>query len=76
SRLTYGLTLQHDDISPGTYSADEIYDFISREGKSFNNLKASIGWSESTLNKGVLATRGHSQSLTLMATTPGSDLSF
>ncbi|PYB78083.1 outer membrane protein assembly factor BamA, partial [Pseudomonas sp. LB-090624] len=76
SRLTYGLTLQHDDISPGTYSADEIYDFISREGERFNNLKASIGWSESTLNKGVLATRGHSQSLTLMATTPGSDLSF
>jgi len=76
SRLTYGLTLQHDDISPGTYSADEIYDFIQREGKSFNNLKASIGWSESTLNKGVLATRGHAQSLTLMATTPGSDLSF
>nr|WP_225777830.1 outer membrane protein assembly factor BamA [Pseudomonas sp. Marseille-Q3773] len=76
SRLTYGLTLQHDDINPGTYSADEIYDFIQREGKSFNNLKASIGWSESTLNKGVLATRGHAQSLTLMATTPGSDLSF
>ncbi len=76
SRLSFGLTLQHDDISPGTYSADEIYDFIEREGESFNNLKASIGWSESTLNKGVLATRGHSQSLTLMATTPGSDLSF
>ena len=76
SRLTYGLTLQHDAVSPGTYSADEIYDFIEREGKSFNNLKASIGWSESTLNKGVLATRGHSQSLTLMATVPGSDLSF
>ncbi|MGH2434941.1 MAG: outer membrane protein assembly factor BamA, partial [Pseudomonas sp.] len=76
SRLTFGLTLQHDDINPGTYSADEIYDFIQREGDSFNNLKASVGWSESTLNKGVLATRGHSQGLTFMATTPGSDLSF
>ncbi|MGC4009378.1 MAG: outer membrane protein assembly factor BamA [Pseudomonas sp.] len=76
SRLTYGLSLQHDDITPGTYSADEIYDFLDREGDSFNNLKASIGWSESTLNKGVMATRGHSQSLTLMATVPGSDLSF
>lgn len=76
SRLNFGLTVQHDTIDPGTYSADEIYDFIDREGKEFTNFKASLGWSESTLNKGVLATRGYSQSLNMMATVPGSDLSF
>jgi len=76
SRLNVGLTVQHDTIDPGTYSADEIYDFIGREGKQFTNVKASLGWSESTLNKGILATRGYSQSLNLMATVPGSDLSF
>jgi len=76
SRLTFGLTAQHDNIEPGTYSADEIYDFIEREGKQFTNFKASAGWSESTLNKGVLATRGHSQNLNLTVTVPGSDLSF
>ncbi|PZW64728.1 Beta-barrel assembly machine subunit BamA [Pseudomonas sp. URMO17WK12:I6] len=76
SRLSFGLTVQHDSIEPGTYSADEIYDFIAREGKEFNNFKANLGWSESTLNKGVLATRGHSQNLNLTVTVPGSDLSF
>ena len=76
SRLTFGLTAQHDSIEPGTYSADEIYNFIEREGKEFTNFKANAGWSESTLNKGVLATRGHSQNLNLMVTVPGSDLSF
>ncbi|EIK95748.1 Surface antigen protein [Pseudomonas sp. M47T1] len=76
TRMTYGLTLQHDDITPGTYSADEIYDFIERNGESFTNLKASMAWSESTLNRGVLANRGHSQSLSFMATVPGSDLTF
>ena len=76
SRLSFGLTAQHDSIEPGTYSADEIYDFIEREGKEFTNFKANLGWSESTLNKGVLATRGHSQNLNLMVTTPGSSLSF
>ncbi|HEX8596488.1 MAG TPA: outer membrane protein assembly factor BamA [Pseudomonas sp.] len=76
SRITYGLTVQHDTLDPGTYSADEIYDFIEREGSAFTNFKASMGWSESTLNKGVLATRGHSQSLSFMATVPGSDLTF
>ncbi|MBC3377310.1 outer membrane protein assembly factor BamA [Pseudomonas sp. SWRI92] len=76
SRLNFGVTVQHDSIEPGTYSADEIYDFIEREGKDFTNFKANLGWSESTLNKGVLATRGHSQNLNLMVTVPGSDLSF
>ena len=76
SRLSFGLTAQHDSIEPGTYSADEIYDFVEREGKEFTNFKANLGWSESTLNKGVLATRGHSQNLNLMVTTPGSSLSF
>jgi outer membrane protein insertion porin family len=76
SRLSFGVTVQHDSIEPGTYSADEIYDFIEREGKEFNNLKANLGWSESTLNRSVLATSGHSQNLNLMMTVPGSDLSF
>ena len=76
SRLTYGLTMQQDEIDPGYYTVDQIQDFLANEGTDFTNLKASIGWSESTLNKGVLATRGASQSLVLQTTVPGSDLSF
>lgn len=76
SRLTYGLTVQKDEIDTGVYTVDEIFDFIKNEGDSFTNFKASVGWSESTLNKGVLANRGHSQSLVLESTIPGSDLSF
>ncbi|MFH0193069.1 outer membrane protein assembly factor BamA [Pseudomonas sp. PsB] len=76
SRLTYGLSVQQDKIKTGKYTVDEIFDFLEEEGDNFLNFKASIGWSESTLNKGVLATRGHSQSLTLESTIPGSDLSF
>ncbi|WP_372876158.1 outer membrane protein assembly factor BamA [Pseudomonas sp.] len=76
SRLTYGLTAQQDDISTGVFTVDEIFDFIEQEGDSYLNLKASVGWSESTLNRGVMATRGHSQSLVLETTVPGSDLSF
>ncbi|MNZ89425.1 Outer membrane protein assembly factor BamA precursor [compost metagenome] len=76
SRLTFGLTAQQDEIQTGQYTVDEIFDFVNREGDKYLNFKASAGWSESTLNKGVLATRGHSQSVTVEATTPGSDLSF
>ena len=53
---------QRDQIDTGRYTVDEIYDFLDKEGDNFTNFKASIGWSESTLNKGVLPTRGHSQS--------------
>lgn len=76
SRLTYGLTVQQDDISTGVFTVDEIFDFLEQEGDSYLNLKASVGWSESTLNRGVMATRGHSQSLVFETTVPGSDLSF
>ena len=76
SRLTYGLTIQNDSISTGVYTVDEIFNFIEAEGDNYLNLKASIGWSESTLNRGVLANRGHSQSLVFETTVPGSDLSF
>ncbi len=44
SRLSFGLTAQRDSIEPGTYSADEIYEFIGREGKAFTNFKAELGW--------------------------------
>ncbi|MDG9924348.1 MULTISPECIES: outer membrane protein assembly factor BamA [unclassified Pseudomonas] len=76
ARLNYGLTIQQDSLDTGDYTVDEILAFIDEEGDSFLNLKASIGWSESTLNRGVLANRGHSQSLVLESTVPGSDLSF
>lgn len=76
ARLTYGLTVQQDSIDTGRYTVDEIFDFIDAEGDNYLNFKGSIGWSESTLNRGVLANRGHSQSLVLETTIPGSDLSF
>ncbi|MFO5783320.1 BamA/TamA family outer membrane protein, partial [Klebsiella pneumoniae] len=50
SRLTYGLSVQRDQIDTGRYTVDEIYDFLDKEGDNFTNFKASIGWSESTLN--------------------------
>ena len=76
SRLTFGLSVQQDEIKTGKYTVNEIFDFTEKEGEKFTNFKASAGWSSSTLNKGVLPTRGASQSLTGEITIPGSDLSF
>lgn len=76
ARLSFGLTAQRDNISTGTYTVDEIFSFLEKEGDNYVNFKASAGWSESTLNRGVMPTRGASQSLVFESTLPGSDLSF
>lgn len=76
SRLNFGFNAQQDKLKTGNQSAEEIYEFVDKEGDNYTNFKASAGWSESALNRGVMATRGHSQSLVLEATIPGSDLSF
>lgn len=76
SRLNFGLNAQQDKLKTGNQSAEEIYEFVDDEGKNYTNFKASAGWSQSALNRGLMATRGHSQSLVLEATVPGSDLSF
>lgn len=76
SRLNYGLTVQQDEIKTGRYTVDEIFDFTRQEGDKYLNFKASVGWSQSALNRGVLPTRGYSQSVVAETTIPGSDLSF
>lgn len=76
SRLNFGLSVQKDELDTGAYTVDEIFDFLRREGDDFVNYKGSIGWSNSELNRGLLPTRGHSQSLVLETTLPGSDLDF
>lgn len=76
SRLSYSLSVQRDEIDTGRYTVEEIYDFLDKEGDSFTNFKASVGWSRSTLNRGILPTGGSSQSLVFEAALPGSDLKF
>ncbi len=82
SSLNYGLVISQDSLSSGTYTVPAILDFMYQNNGSytsadFTNLKASIGWGESTLNRGILPNRGYSQSLSLQSTVPSaSDLEF
>lgn len=68
--------MQHDEIKEGVYTVQEIIDFLEAEGDSFFSVKANVGWSQSTLNRGVFPDRGYSQSLSLETTVPGSDMYF
>lgn len=82
SSLNYGLVISQDSLNSGTYTVPDILEFMANNGgdytsAEFTNLKASIGWGESTLNRGILPNRGYSQSLSLQSTIPAaSDLEF
>ena len=56
--------------------SQEIVDFAGQEGDRFNQWKFQAGWIRSTLNRGVFATRGDRQRLSVEFAVPGSDAPF
>lgn len=50
--------------------------FLDNNGNEFDNFSFTTSWTQSTLNRGRMATRGVSQSLSLELTIPGSDLQY
>ncbi len=54
----------------------ETLGFLDTHGDSFLNWTLTSSWSQSTLNRGRLATRGSAQSVALEVAVPGSDLEF
>lgn len=50
--------------------------FVDTAGSRFESIKFSLGWSEFRLNRGQLATRGHSQSASIEMSFPGSDVEY
>ncbi len=75
-RINFGVLAEYTEITEGYYSAQEISEFIEINGSTSMNLKANVAWSRSTLNRGIFADRGTSQSFSAEASVPGSDLQF
>jgi outer membrane protein insertion porin family len=66
-------------VLPLDSSIFKTYDpsgFLDKYGDSYNELSLTLGWVQSTLNRGQLATRGHSQSFSVELAVPGSDLEY
>lgn len=54
----------------------EATGFLDIYGEEFNNFTVTGSWTQSTLNRGRMATNGASQSLSLELSVPGSDLEY
>lgn len=50
--------------------------FLDKYGDTFKEFTFTTAWTQSTLNRGQLATRGHSQSVSLEIAVPSSDLEY
>lgn len=74
--LSLKVGYENAEIDTGRFPVQEITSFLNAEGDDYNNFIATGRWSESSLNRGVFADRGASQSLALELSLPGSDLSY
>ncbi len=75
-RLRFELGLENQALTVGDTVPTEIFDFIATEGDEYNLGLLEFSWTDNHLNKGLLATAGYSQSLSLEVALPGSDLSY
>ncbi len=64
------------NLPAGALTESDEPGFLDEFGDEFGNFTAGISWRQSTLNRGLLATRGASQSVSLEASIPGSDLEY
>jgi len=75
-RIGFGFGFENLSIDPGTFAALEIQQFVFDNDDQYNIFTTNFSWSKSTLNRGLLATRGQSQRLNLELVIPGSDLEY
>lgn len=75
-RVGFGVGFENLDIRYGNYASQEIRNFIDTNGSKFDVFNLNINWRKSTLNRGIFATRGASQSIALNVALPGSGLEY
>jgi outer membrane protein insertion porin family len=64
------------DLPPGAEAVLSNEGFLDENGNEFLNYTMTSSWTQSTLNRGRMATRGASQTVALEVSVPLSDLEF
>ena len=76
SRLSFGVGYTRTKLSAGDFLPLQISRFVDQEGTKFDTYEFTGGWSRSTLNRGMFATKGWQQGLSIDVMAPFSDLTF
>jgi len=75
-RLKFSVGAERLNLTLGSDVPADIKAFVDEVGDSFNQLPITGTWSSNHLNKGIMASDGYSQSLSLELAGPGSDLGY
>ncbi|MCP5160099.1 MAG: outer membrane protein assembly factor BamA [Hahellaceae bacterium] len=77
SRLNFGVGITNNHVKTGDEVALDISEYIADNGDTYTSFPLTGSWSRNTLNKGMFATSGLSQSFSVEVSAPGvSDLEY
>ncbi|GAB3379276.1 outer membrane protein assembly factor BamA [Spongiibacter taiwanensis] len=65
-----------ENLSPDALTEPQEDGFLDKFGSEFDNYTIGTSYRRSTLNRGIFATRGSSQTVGISVAVPGSDLEF
>lgn len=74
--LGMGFSYENLSLDLGSYTSKEIEDFVSSNGDSYDIFSYNLNLVNSTLNRGIFATRGYSNRVSLDVSVPGSDVEY
>ncbi len=75
-RLSFEVNYENTGVEEGLFPDLEVSGFLARFGDTFDAFELGVTWRESTLAGGVLANRGHANSVGLEFSVPGSTLEY
>ena len=76
SRISIGFGYEQLEIDVGVFPTLEILQFLQENGDNYEMITSTLSWTQSTLNRGVLATRGASQRAGVEFSTPLGDMEY
>ncbi len=76
--VNFSLGLDNTEVLLGAGGLTSVYvtDFVKTNGNNYMSYTGGLSWTRNTLNRGMFADRGASQSVSLDLSLPGSDLSY
>jgi len=75
-RLRFNFDAKYTKLKTGSFTSQEIRDFINQQGDSYLTFSGAVGWTHDTLNRALFPTAGGQQRFSALATVPGSDLTY
>lgn len=75
-RIRMNMDFERTKLQTSSNTSNEILKFVEDNGKIYNVLSFSIGWTHDTLNRAVFPTRGGQQTATALGSVPLGDLSY